>query len=54
VAREPWGAEVTLHLEEPGSGEIIAPSVEIEEATISTSFQTFLVVSSRIRKRVKT
>jgi hypothetical protein len=32
VAREPRWAEVTLHLEEPGSGDVIAPGVEIEEA----------------------
>ncbi len=35
VAREPRWAEVTLHLEEPGSGDVIAPGVEIEEAAIA-------------------
>ena len=32
VARETRWAEVTLHLEEPSSGDVIAPGVEIEEA----------------------
>ncbi len=35
VAREPRWAEVTLHLEEPGSGDVIAPGVEIEETAVA-------------------
>ena len=48
VAREPRRAEVTLHLEESGIGEVIAPGVEIEEAAIAVTAKTFLVVSSRV------
>ena len=35
VARAPGWAEVELHLEEPGGGEVIAPGVKIEEAAIA-------------------
>ena len=35
VARAPGWAEVELHLEESGGGEVIAPGVEIEEAAIA-------------------
>ena len=35
VARAPGWAEVELHLEEPGGGEVTAPGVKIEEAAIT-------------------
>ena len=35
VARAPGWAEVELQLEKPGSGEVIAPAVKIEEAVIA-------------------
>jgi len=37
VARKPPGTEVTLHLEESDSGDIIAPGIKIEEAAISVT-----------------
>ena len=35
VARESRRAVIMFHLEEPGSGDKIAPGVEIEEAAIA-------------------
>ena len=37
VTREPRRAEVTLHLEESGIGDVIAPGVEIKEAAITVT-----------------
>ena len=37
MAREPRWAEVTLHLEEPGSGDVIAPGGKIEEAAVAVA-----------------
>jgi len=50
VAREPRWAEVTLHLEEPGSGDVIAPGGKIEEAAVAVAADAFFVVSSRVRE----
>ena len=49
MAREPRWAEVTLHLKEPGIGDVIAPGVKIEEAAIAVAAEAFFVVSSRVR-----
>src|SRR5262245_51071888 len=46
VARKSRRAVVVSHLEEPGSFNVIAPGVEIEEATIAAIAKAFLVVSS--------
>jgi hypothetical protein len=48
MAREPRWAEVALHLEEPGSGDVIAPGIEIEEAAIAVTTEAFLIISPRV------
>jgi hypothetical protein len=35
-------------LEESGSGDVIAPGVEIEKAAIAITAEAFLIVSSRV------
>ena len=37
-----------FHLDESGSGDVIAPGVEIEKAVIAIAAQSLLVVSSRV------
>src|SRR5437016_9433444 len=46
LARKSRRAVVVSDLEEPGSSNVIAPGVEIEEATIAAIAKAFLVVSS--------
>jgi hypothetical protein len=45
VARKSRRAVVVFDLEEPGSSNVIAPGVEIEEAAIAAIAKAFLVVS---------
>ena len=46
AARKSRRAVVVSHLVEPGSSNVIAPGVEIEEAAIAAIAKAFLVVSS--------
>jgi hypothetical protein len=46
LARKSRRAVVVSHLEEPGSSNVIAPGVEIEEAAVAAIAKAFLVVSS--------
>jgi hypothetical protein len=46
VARNSRRAVVVSHLEEPGSSNVIAPGVEIEQAAIAAIAKAFLVVTS--------
>jgi hypothetical protein len=48
VARKSRRAVVVSHLVEPGSSNVIAPGVEIEEAAIAAIAKAFLVVSSGV------
>jgi hypothetical protein len=46
LARKSRRAVVVSHLAEPGSSNVIAPGVEIEEAAVAAIAKAFLVVSS--------
>src|SRR5215471_9578361 len=48
MPRQSRGAVVMAHLHEAGQGDVIAPSVEIEEAGIAVVAQALLVIPSRI------
>ena len=48
MPRQSRGAVVMAHLHEAGQGDVIAPSVEVEEAGITIVAQTLLVIPSRI------
>ena len=48
VARKSRRAVVMSHLAEPGSSNVIAPGIEIEEAAIAAIAKAFLVVSSGV------
>ena len=47
-ARETGWAKIVLDFEKSCRNDVIAPSVKIEETTISITTQTFLVISSRV------
>src|SRR6516165_2993579 len=48
VPRQSRWAVVMRYLHEPGRGYVIAPSVEIEEARVSTIAQALVILPSRV------
>src|SRR6202035_4009507 len=48
MPRQSWRAVVMPHLLEAGRGDIIAPSIQIEEASVAIVGKALLVIPSRI------
>ena len=48
MPRQSWRAVVMLHLLEAGRGDVIAPSIQIEEASVAIVGKALLVIPSRI------
>ena len=48
MPRQSWRAVVMPHLLEAGRGDVIAPSIQIEEASVAIVGKALLVIPSRI------